>query len=76
MLGWPISADRLDRIIQNSSKEKMRAMEQDSGVRLHRVGKSGGDSWRDAFDSETEASFTARLSPLAVSYLGGENGRV
>lgn len=75
MLGWPISADRLDHIIQNSSKEKMRAMEQASGVRLHRVGKSGGESWRDAFDSETEASFTSRLSPLAAAFLGGENGR-
>jgi len=53
----------------------MRAMEQAAGVRLHRVGKSGGESWRDAFDSETEASFTSRLSPLAATFLGGENGR-
>ena len=68
VLGWPVDGERISRIVKNSSKEKMRAMEQSSGVRLHRVG-GGRDSWRDAFDKESEQRFVSALAPQAAGFL-------
>jgi hypothetical protein len=69
LLGWPVSPALIDRIVENSSKEKMRAMEQSAGVRLHRVGGGGGESWRDVFDAEMEEEFLSKLSPVAAGFL-------
>jgi hypothetical protein len=69
MLGWSVPPDRIDRIVENSSKEKMQAMEQSAGIPLHRVGKSGGESWRDAFDAKMEEAFISELSPLTAGFL-------
>ena len=68
VLGWPVDSGRISRIVENSSKEKMRAMEQSSGVRLHRVG-GGRDSWRGAFDRELEQRFISALAPQAALFL-------
>jgi hypothetical protein len=71
LLGWPVSPDQINCIVENSSKEKMRAMEQSSGVRLHRVGGGGRESWRDAFDADLERQFRSGLDPVAAAFLAG-----
>ena len=73
LLRWPSDKNRIARIVENSSKEKMREMERSESVRLHRVGGCAEGSWRDAFDSEMEAAFVSNLEPRAAAFL--ENGK-
>lgn len=73
-LGWPADEETTARIVENSSKEKMRELERSERVHLHRVGESG-ESWRDAFDPGMEASFISRLDKRAAAFLETGNGR-
>jgi hypothetical protein len=68
LLGWPVDSERISRIVEKSSKDRMRSMEQSGGVRLHRVGE-GSDSWRDAFNEESERNFVSALAPEAAKFL-------
>lgn len=74
-LGWPSDDARISRIVENSSKETMRQMERSGSVPLHRVGEAAAESWRNAFDSETEAAFLSVLEPRAAAFLESGNGR-
>jgi hypothetical protein len=63
-LGWNCSFEKLQRIVDDSSRERMEALEKTSKVRLHRVG-SGRISWREEFTKDLEKSFLDAL-PLPL----------
>jgi hypothetical protein len=69
-IGWPMNNERVDQIVRNSSQDRMRAMEQRSGLRLHRVGGSHIASWREVFSDATEEMFRSQLSDDVSKWLG------
>jgi hypothetical protein len=70
-IGWQVDGERISRIVENSSRDRMKSMEQSAGVRLHRVGL-GGNSWREAFDFDLEQQFISDLSPKATEFICGD----
>lgn len=69
-LGWSVSGSRLDEIVANSSQKRMRAMELNSRVRLHRVGGRSNATWREALTDEAEEVFRSQLPDKACRWLG------
>ena len=68
LIGWQVSDSRLEEIVVNSTKERMRELEQGEGVALHRVGDDKVD-WREAFDESVSDSFEKSLTPFTKKYL-------
>lgn len=69
LLEWPLTQARVDEIIANSTKEKMRALESMQGIPLHRVGVDISASWTDCFPPSLEQIFHSQLNQVARQFL-------
>lgn len=61
VIGWDLSDQRVSAIVANSTKERMRQLEQSEGVALHRVGDNKAN-WREAFEQQLEDHFLSGMS--------------
>lgn len=68
LLGWPCNEDRLQRIAAEATRHRMKAMETQAHVCLHRVG-SGDQAWRAAFSTNLEKSFLDVLPSVTRRFL-------
>lgn len=68
LIGWPTSEQRIEEIVQNSTKENMRRLEQSEGIALHRVGQ-GISSWQEIFDQHLSKQFDAHLGDETRRFL-------
>ena len=68
ILGWSISTDHAKRIAANSTKERMRDLEWNKKIKLHRVGSSKF-SFKNFYTSEMERSFIKSMPKSARKYL-------